>query len=497
MLAAICAAYLELVHYPLAVRSSSLLEDSQYQPLAGVYETYMLPNNHPDDEVRLRQLVRAVKRVYASTFLTYAKNYFKVTPYRLEEEKMAVIIQKMVGSRPREPLLSRLRRGGPLAQLLPVPACRAEDGVVAVALGLGRTVVDGERALAFSPRYPQHLLQFSTVDQDMLANSQREFIAVELERGERQLRTRRVRRHHFRIELAEADGTLAAVASTYSPENDAVYDGIVPAGRPAGQLRPHPQARPLPAAADLRATDGDRPLGHEHRGGDRVRRRLSRRRRGRPRSSASCRCARWRCRARLEELDIDERRPGSSCLRDRPACWATARCALARHRGRWTPSASTAREAAEIAARGGPAQRASWRREGVPYILIGLGRWGSADPWLGIPVTWEQIAGARVIVESGLKDIKVDARPGQPLLPEPDLVPRGLLHGEPRAGDGFVDWDWLRTQPARSEGEFVRHLRFDEPAVVKMDGRVRKGVIFKPGAGGASGRRPVVSKRKG
>ncbi|MDD1756598.1 MAG: hypothetical protein LUQ39_07170, partial [Methanomassiliicoccales archaeon] len=210
------AAYLDMVHYPLAVRSSSLLEDSQYQPLAGVYETYMLPNNHPHGPVRLYQLVRAVKRVFASTFLTYAKNYFKVTPYRLEEEKMAVIIQKVVGAHHGTRFYPHFAGVARSHNFYPSPPMAAGDGVVSVALGLGRTVVDGGRSLSFCPKYPRHLMHFSTVE-DMLANSQREFVSLELDGQSDEVTERK-----HPLATAEADGTLVRVASTYSAENVAV-----------------------------------------------------------------------------------------------------------------------------------------------------------------------------------------------------------------------------------------------------------------------------------
>ena len=256
------ATYLDLVDYPLAVRSSSLLEDSQYQPLAGVYETYMLPNNHPHRAVRLYQLIRAVKRVFASTFLTYAKNYFKVIPYRLEEEKMAVIIQKVVGAHHGTRFYPSFAGVARSHNFYPSPPLVAEDGVVTVALGLGRTVVDGGRALSFCPKYPQHLMHFSTVN-DMLANSQRDFIAVELESHSDDVTER-----HHPLAVAETDGTLGPVASTYSPENDAVYDGISRPGVRLVSFAPILKQRSLPASSGARPVDGAGTLGDEHRGGD-------------------------------------------------------------------------------------------------------------------------------------------------------------------------------------------------------------------------------------
>src|SRR5260370_20328406 len=172
-------AFLAEVHYPLAVRSSSLLEDSQYQPFTGVYETFMLGNQSANPDVRLAELIDAIKRVYASTFSHHAKAYVRATPYRLEEEKMAVIVQQLVGTAHRQrfyPDCSGVLRSH---NFYPVPPMTFADGIAALALGLGRTVVDGGKCLRFCPRYPQNLLQFSSVE-DILANTQTEFCALEL-----------------------------------------------------------------------------------------------------------------------------------------------------------------------------------------------------------------------------------------------------------------------------------------------------------------------------
>src|SRR5581483_7517701 len=220
-IAADLAAFLDGARFPLAVRSSSLLEDSQYQPFAGIYDTFMLPNDHPRVDVRLRQLLTAVKRVYASTFAGASKRYFAGSPYRLEEEKMAVVIQRVVGVAhgPRfYPDVSGVARS---YNYYPLPPMSAGDGIVAAALGLGETVVSGEACFRFCPRYPRHLVQFSTVS-DTLANAQRSFFALTL--GQDSATASRPRR--FELAEAEADGTLARIGSTYSPENDAISDGV-------------------------------------------------------------------------------------------------------------------------------------------------------------------------------------------------------------------------------------------------------------------------------
>ena len=473
--AAQMATYLALIDYPLAVRSSSLLEDSQYQPLAGVYQTFMLPNNHPDVGVRLERLVSAVKRVFASTFLTFAKSYFKVTPYRLEEEKMAVIIQKLVGTHHGERFYPDFAGVARSYNFYPVAPLAAEDGIVAVALGLGRTVVDGGRALSFCPKYPKNLLHFSTVE-DMLANSQRDFISLELgsEGG-------RVTEQHHPLEVAEADGTLGIVGSTYSPENDAVYDGI---GRPGMRLVSFASilkqnAFPLPAVLTRLMDIGRWGMATEVEIEFAVD--LSSTKNGRPKEFAFLQLRPLAMSRETEDLTIEEEDPV------RALCFSTSvlgngrvtsiRDVVAVDYERFD-RAKTRDIAAEVAR-----LNADLSSRGIPYILVGLGRWGSADPWLGIPVTWEQISGARVIVECGLKDIKVTPSQGSHFFQNLTSFRVAYFTVNPALGDGFLDWDWLTAQPPTQEGSFVRHLIFEEPLLVKINGRQQRGVILKPGVG--------------
>src|SRR5271168_5336819 len=221
-------AFLAEVHHPLAVRSSSLLEDSQYQPFTGVYKTFMLGNQQTDPDARLTALSEAIRRIYASTFSRHAKAYVRATPYRLEEEKMAVILQQVVGTPHRQrfyPDFSGVVRSRNFYPVLPMTF---EDGVAAVALGLGRAVVDGGKCLTFCPRYPRNLIQFSSVE-DILSNSQSEFWALELD-GAANGRPGHWHERRFGLDAAESDGTLQAVASTYSRDNHAIYDGVSRAG---------------------------------------------------------------------------------------------------------------------------------------------------------------------------------------------------------------------------------------------------------------------------
>ena len=457
------AALLPRLDGPLAVRSSSLLEDSQYQPFAGIYETFMIANRDPTPELRLDKLVRAIVRVYASTFSKTAKEYIRATPYRLEEEKMAVIVQRIVGAPHGDrfyPDFSGVARSHNFYPTLPLTT---DDGIAAVALGLGRSVVTEGNCLRFCPRYPQHLVQFSSV-RDVLANSQREFWALDLAHDED------MRESRYGLEAAEADGTLGGLASTYSHENDAITEGISRAG-----------ARVVTFAAILKhetfplATVLDRLLA------------IGRWGMGAPveiefavnlakRELAFLQLRPLALAAETEELAIGAVEPGLAVCRS-TSVLGNGRIddihdaiVVDRHSFDRATSRRTAAEIGQFNA----------ELAGRPYVLIGVGRWGSADPWLGIPVAWEQISGARVIVEAGFADIKVTPSQGTHFFQNLTSFHVGYFTVNPDAGEGFLDWAWLAAQPAVRETSTVRHVRFERPLVVKMNGRKSEGVILKP-----------------
>jgi len=467
------AAVLTHVNYPLAVRSSSLLEDSQYQPFAGIYQTYMLPNNHMDFRVRLLQLTNAVKRVYASTFSARAKGYLGTTPYRLEEEKMAVILQRVVG-RPHGdfyyPDMSGVARSH---NFYPTAPMASQDGVVAVALGFGETVVDGETCVRFCPRYPRHLLQFSSV-QDAIRNSQRTFHALDLGRG-RTVADESGMMVEQGLDVAEADGTLALVGSTYSPDNDAIYDGVSRPGTRLVTFAPilkhdlFPLADTLCALLEVGERGSGAPVEVEFaattdgpRGAEFAFLQL------RPLAMSR----------EMAELEITEDEARDA------VCHSTAVLGNGKlddlrdlvvvdvHRFDRGRSQDVADDVARM--------NAVLMSEDRPFILIGVGRWGSRDPFLGIPVGWEQIAGARVIVEAGFRDFKVTPSQGTHFFQNLTAANVGYFTVNPEAGEGFVDWAWLAAQPAVAETTFVRLIRLDEPVLVKMDGRKNRGVILGP-----------------
>jgi hypothetical protein len=472
------AAYLERVRYPLAVRSSSILEDSQYQPFTGVYSTFMLANNHPFLEVRLNHLLRAVKRVYASTFSRHSKAYLRATPYRLEEEKMAVILQRIVGA-PHGPRYYADFAGVARSHnFYPTAPLRSEDGIAAVALGLGRAVVQGDNCLRFCPRYPRHLVQFSSVA-DVLRNSQREFWALELVREAGGETDESMEESRFGLEAAEADGTLGPLASTYSPENDAVYDGTARPGVRLVSFAPvlkqglFPLATVLNRLLEMTTWGMNAPVEIEFAVNLNPPA-------GMPREFGFLQMRPLALSREMEELELGDE-PDERLVCRSSRVLGNGRIDGIRdlvvvdfHRFDRAHSQQTAVAVARF--------NSELVAQGLPYVLIGVGRWGSTDPWLGIPVTWDQISGARVIVEAGFRDFKVTPSQGTHFFQNLTSFNVGYFTVNPQAGEGFVDWEWLGAQPARGEGSAVRHLRLDEPVIVKMDGKKNEGLISKPAA---------------
>jgi CheY-like chemotaxis protein len=459
------ASLLPSVDHPLAVRSSSLLEDSQHQPFAGIYETFMIANRDRSLEARLDKLVRAIVRVYASTFSRNAKDYMRATPYRLEEEKMAVIVQRIVGTAHGDRFYPDFSGVARSHNFYPSKPQTSEDGIAAVALGLGRSVVAEGNCLRFSPRHPRHLVQFSSV-KDVLANSQRMFWALDLEREAD------MRETQYALDVAEADGTLGPLCSTYSPENDRISIGTSRAGVRVVTFASILEHDTFPLATLL---DRLLAIGRWGMGGaveiefavDLAKREL-----------AFLQLRPLALSAETDELTIGSIEP------DKLVCSST--CVLGNgriddihdivvvDRSRFD-RAHSRRTAAEIA-------QLNAELAGRPYLLVGVGRWGSADPWLGIPVTWEQISGARAIVEAGFEEIKVAPSQGTHFFQNLTSFDIGYFTVNPDAGEGFVDWAWLAAQPALRDTGSVRLVRTAKPLVVKMNGRNSEGVILKPAA---------------
>ena len=468
-------AFLEQVTYPLAVRSSSLLEDSQYQPFTGVYETFMLGNQQPDPALRLAELIDAIKRVYASTFSRHAKAYVRATPYRLEEEKMAVIVQQLVGAghgRRFYPDFSGVVRSH---NFYPVPPMKFADGIAAVALGLGRSVVDGGKCLTFCPRYPQNLVQFSSVE-DILANSQTEFWALSLN-GVPEGRAGHLHEMRFGLDAAEADGTLPPVGSTYSDDNEAVYDGVSRPGVRIVSFAPMLKHNlfPLPTILETLVKAGESALGIPVEIEFAVR--LPRK------TGEAAEFGFLQIRPLTLSRDHQDLSVGDVDPRQL-LCQSNKVLGNGRIENLFdvivVDSQRFERSRSQEVAKAVAHFNGLLSADNRPYLLIGVGRWGSNDPWLGIPVEWDEISGARVIVEAGFRDFRVTPSQGSHFFQNLTAFQIGYFTVNPDAGEGSVDWEWLTEQPSVDEDGCVRHLRFDTPIRVIMNSRTSQGVIFKP-----------------
>jgi len=470
--------FLELVTYPLAVRSSSLLEDSLYQPFAGLYSTYMIPNNHPDLDIRVRQLCAAIKLVYASTFFQAPKAYIRSSPFRVEEERMGVIVQRLVACRHRDTCYPNFAGVAQSYNFYPVGRLEADEGLVQVALGLGKIVVDGGTVLRFSPPKPKVLPQFSSI-RDVLRNSQKEFYALDVSDpdvvfsagGEGPL-------IKAGLDRAERDGTLAPIGSVYVQQDGAVRDGIFHEGPRLVTFSHVLKYDQFPLAAILRDLLA---IGRDATGNEVE---LEFAVNLLPPQQDLHEFAVLQCRP-LARSGLSAQVTVGRGERDRSVCWTDQ--ALGNGvfdglqdvvyvpPGRFDP-AKTAQIARDVGVINEKLE-AEQRR----YILVGMGRWGTADHWLGIPVSWNDIASAQVMVEIGTQDYQVEPSQGSHFFHNITAFRIGYLTVQTGKGDAFIDWDLLEASPAETETKYVRHLRFDEPLPVLLDGRQGRAAILRPG----------------
>ena len=471
------AAFLDLVHTPLAVRSSSLLEDSQYHPFAGVYETYMLPNNHPNPLIRLSELLNTIKRVYASTFYKSTKDYIKITTYRLEEEKMAVIIQKMIGNKHENRFYPDFSGVAKSYNFYPLPPQKSFDGIVSVALGLGKTVVDGGNTVRFCPKYPTDIIQFYSISES-LNSSQRDFFALQLDQKEDfGYATHDMLLEQHALSVAEKDNTLTYVGSTYSPDNDSISDGLSRSGTRVVTFGPILRHKifPLPGILELLLDMGTWGMGTPVEIEFAVNMSVKA---GNPKEFGLLQIRPLVVNRELEELNVDafydedlicksSQVLGNGMMND-----IYDIVLVDYHTFERSKSREVAKEVSLL--------NNKLISEHRPYLLIGVGRWGTLDPWLGIPVTWEQIAGAKAIIETSFKEMSVTPSQGSHFFQNITSFMIGYFTINSNKQNDFVDWDWLLSLEAKETFTFSRHLQFDKPLTIKMNGHQNKGVILKP-----------------
>jgi len=468
------AAILREVRYPLAVRSSSLLEDSEFQPLAGLYRTYLLPNCAAEDGVRLDQLSRAVRLVFASTFYQDARTAMEAASLRVEEEKMAVVVQRLVGRRFGRRFYPHFSGVAQSHNFYPMGHLKPEDGIATVALGLGHTVVTSGQGYRFSPRHPRVAPHMSTTDA-ALRNSQRTFYALDL--GEPDVEVGLDEAGNLLplgLEEAEADGTLALVGATYVADDDRIYDSLRHEGARlvnfAGVLKHDgfPLAPALEELLEMCEEGMGTPCELEFAVavlGD-----------GEPSQLAALQLRPLVAQGRDRLIDL-------TAVADRPQLLAgpalgngvvdAIRDVVYVHPDRF--DVGHTQELAEAVGR----LNGRLARAHRPYLLVGPGRWGTADRFLGVPVSWGQVSAARVIVELALADGHIEPSQGTHFFHNITSLRIGYFSLDARQQGQEIDLDYLEGLEAVDEEGALRHVELPAEAEAWIDGRSGEGVVVR------------------
>lgn len=469
-------AFFDVVKSPIAVRSSSLLEDSHYQPFAGIYSTYMVPKIEEKYDM-LRTVSDAIKAVYASVFYKDSKAYMTATSNLIDQEKMAIVLQEVVGSRYNDhfyPTMSGVARS---LNFYPIGNEKAEDGIANIALGLGKYIVDGGQTLRFSPRHPHSILQMSTMD-FALRETQTRFYALDLKNmAEAFSVDDAFNLVKLGLKDADAEGSLKYIVSTYDPYDQIIRDGYYPGGRKILSFVNILQHDVFPLADTLNQIL-----------------RIGQQEMGRPVEiefavnmdpSDHTRATFYLLQIRpivdnKEIMDEDlslvknEETILSSTSVLGHGIVGDVQDIIYVKTGAFN-SSNNQLIAYEI-----EKMNRSFTDQEKGYVLVGPGRWGSSDSWLGIPVKWPHISNARVIVECGLENYRVDPSQGTHFFQNLTSFGVGYFTVNPFKGDGWFDEAFLNAQPAVEETEYLRHVRFDAPITIKMDGKKSLGVVLKP-----------------
>ena len=501
--------FFEAINAPIAIRSSSLLEDSHYQPFAGIYSTYMVPYLEDKYEM-LRMVACAIKGVYASVYYKDSKAYMTATSNVIDQEKMAVILQEVVGRQYGTrfyPTFSGVLRS---LNYYPIGDELAEEGIASLALGLGKYIVDGGQTLRVSPYHPKQILQTSEMD-TALRETQTRFYALDMSHvGDDFKVDDGFNILNLRVKEADKDCSLQGIASTYDPVDQIIRDGIYEGGRKvisfSGVLQ-H-DIFPLPEILQLSQKFGSeemrRPVEIEFACNLETHPRPLPCREGSDYSQGGNAAE-----GLSTPLPTREGQGGGSfyLLQIRPivdskqvldedlSAIPDEQCLLRSHNSLGhgisedvvdvvyvkTDDDFTAVNNPQIADQIEQINR-RFLNEDKNYVLIGPGRWGSSDPWLGIPVKWPHISAARVIVEAGLKNWHVDPSQGTHFFQNLTSFGVGYFTINTYTGDGVLQKEILDSMPAVEETQYVRHVRFDRPLKIMMDGKKQHGVVLLPEA---------------
>jgi hypothetical protein len=469
---------LSYIRAPIAVRSSSLLEDSYFQPFAGVYTTYMIPNNDANIAVRLKELSSAIKGVFASTFFKVSKDYMKATHNVIDEEKMAVVIQEVTGKLYAEdtgesrfyPSVSGVARS---LNFYPIGDEKYEDGVVNIALGLGKTIVDGENSLRFSPKYSKKILQISTAEM-ALKNTQKKFYALDMEKKFTATTDEKDNLVHLDVEKAEEDESLKLLVSTYDFQNGTINDGYMESGKKLLTFAPilkygmFPLAEIVSTLLEYGAKEMNSPVEIEFA--------LEL-----DKPSNKPRIFRFlQIRPIVHGLEYSDVKITAKDIKT-AIIHSTSSLGNGNIEGLkdivyvkpedFNP-ANTEKIAAML-----EQINDRFLKKNQNYILLGPGRWGSSDPWLGIPVKWAQISQAKIIIEHGLKNFHIDPSQGSHFFQNITLLKVIYCTINPYLKQGNIDLDFLNSHESVFENEFIRHIRIEKPLKVKVNGITSEGVI--------------------
>ncbi|MCB0804949.1 MAG: pyruvate, phosphate dikinase [Bacteroidales bacterium] len=463
---------LRLIDKPLAIRSSGLFEDSLMQPFAGVFETYLLPNNHPDINVRLKQTTDAIKLVYASIFSDMARGYIRAVNYRIEEEKMAVIIQEVVGNKYEDMFYPHISGVAQSYNYYPFAHMKPEEGYAVAAFGLGKYVVEGERAFRFSPKYPTTEI---LSPKDQVRNSQTEFYAVDLSKKDiNLLEGDMAGLVKPDIYEAEKHSTLKHCASVYDPNNNTITSGIDKNGPRVINFGNILKYNYIPLADTINFVL------------DIVKESLG--------TSVEIEFAvdlnkdkNYRATfyilqikpmiGKMEDYNVDmksiekediilyaERGMGNGLIADIQDVIYIKKADFDKSK-----TVEMANEIEEI--------NKVFAKSNKQYILIGPGRWGTRDRWIGIPVNWPQISNARVIVETSLEGYPLDASSGSHFFHNVTSANVGYFSIQPEKSGSYINYDILDNQELVNETQYFKHVKFQQPVQVKMDGKKRISVV--------------------
>lgn len=469
--------FLSCVKNPLAIRSSSLLEDSHYQPFAGIYSTYMVPNIKDNPTLMIDILSIAIKSVYASVYFKDSKAYMTATSNIIDEEKMGIVLQEVCGNKYNNrfyPIVSGVARS---LNFYPIDQELSEDGIVNIALGLGKYIVDGGQSLRFSPKYPKKVLQLSSPDM-ALRETQKYFYALDLHPESFKPNINDSSNlHKLRISEAEKDNSLRYVASTYDFNNNVLRDGYSDEGKKIItflNILKH-NVFPLAKILEMILKIGQKEMGNP--------------------IEIEFAVDPEKSKDKMQKFSLLQIRPIvdnlesiNSNLEDVSEEETIIYSNSALGNGivediydfvYVKPETFNAAKNPEIAEKVSQINDI-FLKNNKNFVLVGPGRWGSTDTWLGIPVKWPQISAARVIVESGLENYRIDPSQGTHFFQNLTSFRVGYFTINPFINDGFYNLGFLSKLKAIFEDEYIRHIRFNKPLRIEIDGKKSKGVIFKP-----------------